>query len=716
MSEAKITDTEFCAGTRGETIRWTIPDDAAGEGFSPELFADATRFRVLGVLSAGAECVERAEVVLPNGEARELVVKTFPRANFFQRVFSEKRVGTKAQRAFRAAQILRELGVGTPRVIALAETFSASGAREESRLVSEFIPGLTNFRVEMHRLLRAGDDAVGAAALIQTVANACRAFHECGIIHRDLGNQNIALKKTPWNEWDVYFLDLDRVRIFPPGTLTPAQRGADLARLDLPSELRMFFHLYYDESSLTPEFSRAERKTREAFARHERTRKFRHPLREWKIHCAELKKNHAPALAPNEIWLWDERSVQAVPVLSARERRKYLPASNIFSTAKELLLRGNAVRRAYRETLKKSFSEPRENFSDGIGMTLEAEPASWTMQLGFLAQLEASAGAPLPILLRVYNHKGAAQREFVCEKARELHARGNAVAIALVQDRAAVREPAGWRETVRQTVGATHEFADFYEIGHATNRAKWGIWDFADYAKLLAPALEAKRAFPKIRLTGPSCIDFDLHSLPGILSRVPAGTFAALSQHLYVDRRGAPENFQGKFDLVAKCAWLRATAKIYGFAEEKIIVSEFNWPLLGTGTWSPIGAFYCSPGGPFASPPSVNEDDCAKFMCRYFLLALASGHVSRAYWWRLAHRAFGLIDDSVDGAPRERPAFSALKNLLENLRGARFEKRIFDGKDSADAARILEFSRRDGTRFRALWTKDSFPRFEEIEQ
>lgn len=710
----RVAATETAKALGAANIRWTLPADAQDEGFSAKIFADSARFRVLKTISSGAELVEKAEVTLPDGEPRALVVKTFRRTKFFQR-FSEKRVGTKAQRAFRAAQILRELGVGTPRVLALAETLSPNGAILESRLISEFVPALTDFRVEMKRLLRAGDDAPAVAALIRDVAEACRAFHDCGIIHRDLGNQNIALRETPWGEREVLFLDLDRVRILPPGTLTMAQRGADLARLDLPSELRTFFHLYYDEPALTREFFRAEEKARKAFARHEKTRKFRHPIREYRVRCAERARGGPRELPPNELWLWDERSVQAVPVISARERRKYRPASHIFSIFRELLLRGLSVRRAYRKFAAKSFAEPVENLSEKIGMTLDAVPETWSAQLGFLDELEAAAGTRLPILLRVYNHKGEAHREFVCEKARELSARGNGVALALVQDRAAVREPAGWRETVLRTVAATHEFADFYEIGHATNRAKWGVWSGKDYEKLLAPALEAKSIFPQIRLTGPACIDFDIHSVPSLLARVPAGTFSALSQHLYVDRRGAPENFQGKFDLVRKCAYLRATAEVYGFGSNRIVVSEVNWPLLHTGTWSPIGAFYCTPGGPVASPPSVNEDDYAKFMCRYFLLALASGHVSRVYWWRLAHRAFGLIDDSVEDCPRERPAFAALKNLLENLRGASFVRRV-----PADAAplgtEILEFARNDGSRFRASWTIDSFPQFEEVEK
>ena len=282
-----------------------------------------------------------------------------------------------------------------------------------------------------------------------------------------------------------------------------------------------------------------------------------------------------------------------------------------------------------------------------------------------------------------------------------------------MQDRAAVRDPESWREMVLSTVEKTRAFADFYEVGHATNRGKWGVWDFRDYARLLSPALEAKRKYPELRLTGPACIDFDLHSLPGLLSVVPAGTFHALSQHLYVDRRGAPENFQGKFDLVRKCAIHRAFAKTYGFSEEKIIVSEVNWPLLGAGTYSPCSAFYCGRGDADGarSAPHVSEEEYAKFMCRYLLLAIASGHVSRVYWWRLVHRGFGLVDDADASNPRRRPTFEALKTLLAQLAGTRFERRLADVPAGTFA---LEFSREDGSRFVMRWTRETFPKLEEI--
>ncbi len=698
-----------------DEIRWRVAPEFGGVSE----VCDFANYAPVRVISSGRERVEEMEIRRGNGVAPlRVVVKTFLRQSAPKRFF-EKRTGTKAQRAFCAAQILRERGVGTPPPVALAERISPRGEILESRLVTAFVPDLTDLRRELHRLIAGegiADPATELSALLSTVAEACRAFHDCGIVHRDLGNQNIGLKKLEAGasaKFEVVFLDLDRVRISPAGTLTWAQRGSDLARLFLPSELRWFFCRMYAGTNPQPRgFREGMKRAMRAWDFHCRTRILRHPIE-------TLRKKFSPDAARAEtyyegrgIWIWDEKTAQAVIAHDKKNSRRLRPIANVFRSLGALLRRGNAVRRAYRELSARSFSEP-VALAGTLGMTLEASAEQpWAPQLHFLDELETAAGARLPILLRVYFHKGETQWTLATARARELRARGNAVAFALVQSRAAVREPEAWARMVNFVVSETHAFADFYEVGHAINRSKWGVWDFRDYEKLLAPAIAAKRAFPQIRLTGPACIDFDLHNLPGILSVVPAGTFSALSQHLYVDRRGAPENFQGKFDLVGKCAIHRAIARAFGFSEEKIIVSEVNWPLLGAGTFSPCGAFFCEPGGPFSSPPSVSEDDYAKFLMRYVLLALGSGHVSRIYWWRLVHRGFGLVDDSDPENPRPMPAFFALKTLLAQLSGARFERRLSAADGVPAGTFAQEFSRADGSRFRVSWTRDAFPQFE----
>lgn len=664
---------------------------------------DWSRYSLIRTLSSGRERVDLMKISL-GSEEKQVVVKTYPKLGVVKRFFA-KRTGSKASRAFQAATILRENGVETPRVLALGKDQETG----KEYLVTEFVTDLTDFRQEMNRLLVGDgveDPSTEISTLLQVVATACRTFHDCGIIHRDLGNQNIGLKKGADGKWQVVFLDLDRVRIFPAGTLSWNQRGHDLARISLPSELKTFFLFFYTDDMFVEDLFSAERKERRAFVRHEKMRPWRHPIREWKLRqrCKDAKGAFVPM--GKELWLWDAKTDQAIPASSSKERRAYRPIRNLGVILKSFLCNGRKIWREFQRLNMQPFLES-VDFSKTFGVGLEADPTIWEMQLYWLKELE-SGKTKLPVLLRAYHHKGREQWTYLCKKANELFLRGNSVSIALVQDRAAVRNPESWREMVISVVEKTHAMVDFYEVGHATNRGKWGIWDFRDYTEKLLPiVLDAKARFPQIKLTGPACIDFDLHTLIGILGDVPKGTFHALSQHLYVDRRGAPENFQGKFDTVGKCAIHRAIARVFGFKEEKIIVSEFNWPLLGTGTWSPVGAFYCARNGPFQSPPSVSEDEMAQFSVRYWLLSIASGHVSRVYWWRLVHHGYGLVDNLDMDNPRPRPAFGALKNMIELLIGARF----VSCKKTKEDRYELGFSRATGEKFTVEWTKATLPIF-----
>lgn len=659
------------------------------------------------LLQGGRNRVVHTRVVC-GGIAREIVVKTYGKPNFFQNLFSPRGKRSKAERAFDAAIALHGNGVGTPAPVALVER-RENGRVVESRFISEYVPELSDFRRELRIELTQKKDAARLMALIESVARAIRKFHDAGVIHRDLGNQNIGLVRNPDGSTRVFFLDLNRARIFPPKSLTDQQRGKDLSRLDIPSGIFNEFLLIYGASKVC---RNAESKARRIFGIHAFLRPFRHPIREYRLRKLDRQplifRGSALRTFRRNLWVWDERSAQAISLFSARERRFFRPASNVLSAIFQIALRGFSLHKAFRELDRNSFSES-VDFAKTFGIALEENPETWATQVAYLDELQGEQR--LPVLLRIYHHKGDAHRKRAVACAREFHRRGNAVALALVQDRNALLRPESWRKMLEYVFAETQDFADFYEVGHAVNRGKWGVWNFNDYLKLLAPALDAKRRFPHIRLTGPACIDLDLHSLPALLGKIPEGCFDALSQHLYVDRRGAPENFQGQLDTVGKCALHRAFARVYRCREEKIIISEVNWPLLHTGPWSPVGLLFPNTG-PWESPPSVSEGDYAKFMIRYWLSAIASGHVSRLYWWRLAARGYGLIDDT--GTPekwRPRPAFEVLKSWLKHLSDARFERRV-EGLPNGEFA--LEFSRRDGSRFLAKWTRETLP--EQIEE
>ena len=653
------------------------------------------------LVSPGRHRVDR--LPFPCGdEILDVVVKTYGiQSAGRDRLAAQK--GSKAQRAFQTALALRAAGIGTPAPLAVIERWEGSRLRE-SHLVTAYAPDLTSFRDELQRLYTRAPRCAPLMDLLQSVADAVRALHDAGILHRDLGNQNIGLQRTPdhpTTPWNILFLDLNRAH--HNENPTPAQRGADLARLDLPSDfLRVFHAMYFHGYAPPPEFATAEKKARAAFDRHTALRPFRHPFREARIRRAEAKTPRP--LRGREIWIWDDRSAQAIPAYTSKDRRKLLPVANILTAAKAAVQKSLSLHHQYRALLTHSFQAP-VPFTHAIGMTLEAEPATWARQLEFLTRLQGAI--QLPLLLRLYHHQGPDAWQWTLDQALNLHHHGHSIALALVQDRRAIREQKGWRQMVTLAFDRAHTFVDFFEIGHATNRSKWGIWDYREYLRLLDPVRASLIQYPEAKITGPACIDFEPHALGAFLDLMPADLrFAALSHHLYVDRRGAPENFQGPFDTVGKCALLRAYARAYHLADDRPILSEVNWPLLGTGVWSPVNSPY-ETRDPRQNDPSVTEEQYAVFLARYLLLTLASGHVARVYWWRLAARGFGLIDDTDPAAWRPRPAFSALQTLLKNIGTATFSKKLA----TPPGEFALEFTRPGATPLTAHWTHTTAPEY-----
>ncbi|MDA7916916.1 hypothetical protein N9Z15_01430 [Akkermansiaceae bacterium] len=158
------------------------------------------------------------------------------------------------------------------------------------------------------------------------------------------------------------------------------------------------------------------------------------------------------------------------------------------------------------------------------------------------------------------------------------------------------------------------ELTEGVEVCHAVNRSKWGIHSPEEQAQLLEPLVGISERFPKLKITGPACIDFEYHFAIAALDKTPEGLrYDALSHHLYVDRRGAPENKQGKFSKVEKYALLKAIANDSPCCDDRVIVSEVNWPVKGSGIYSPVDATFMLPDQP-ESPLNVSEEEYGYFM------------------------------------------------------------------------------------------------------
>jgi tRNA A-37 threonylcarbamoyl transferase component Bud32 len=642
----------------------------AGSLRSPEFLLALVRVPALinhddaEVLTTGRNRNLKIDLVF-GGRTLSVVVKSFGTPSSFKNAVARRR-GSKARRSWLAATHLAEAGVGTPQPVAFFERWTEERL-VESYLITVYQEAVSSFALELNTLFRQDSECSKVMALMQVVADGIRAMHHAGFLHNDLGNQNILLRRGGDGGWqDVQFIDLNRGRIL--SSLTPRDRARDISRVYLPSDLlRVFKEMVYD--SVPPdEFKVWEKRYRDRYAWHSATRRYRHPIREWKRRAKSVDSSQLPA--ERDLWLWDERSGQAQTTLLSKDRSRYYSPSRIGRIVVSSLKGIVPIWKEYRRLLAGAYTDP-ITMKSAIGVAVEPTPDRFDRQLALLSELGA-----IPVFVRFYHHRSHGERDYTVAAVRRLYAAGHAVSIALVQDRAAVKDSSSWQQFADDVLSRVGDIVDTVEIGHAINRVKWGIWNFSEYRNLVASISVLRSAYPELTLTGPAVIDFEYPCVMAALDCLPAGfSFGALSHHLYVDRRGAPENRQGRFAALEKFALGRAIARVHRHCCDRLIVSEVNWPLRGTGVYSPVGSPYVS-AEPRRNDPSVSEDEYADYMIRYLLIALCSGMVERVFWWRLVAYGFGLVDDSNETQWRERPAFKMLKVLLEWVGKTTYQSRI----------------------------------------
>lgn len=598
--------------------------------------------------------------------AGEWCVKAFarpPRLRSF--VYSVSAGGSKARRSFAYAAHLHHHGVGVATPIAYLERWD--GRRQlESYFITTYVPEVTSFTAEMIRLLREDPDCGRFLDLLRLVARAVRAMHDAGFVHQDLGGQNILLHRADSGEWaSPVFIDLNRGRILPEASLQ--DRARDMAKLEIPSNLRRaFFHMYFGDDVIPAEFARRERWCRARINFHNQSRKFRHPIR----HLIHSKRFIVDAVASSalpsygDMWLWDRKSGQPAVMLERRDRNKYYARSDLWFLGWHNLIRLPSIWRRYRRLLAQAYQHP-ITMARRIGVTVDLAEGMLEDNLAPLDALPA-----IPVLVRCYFHQGESGLERSRELVSRLAAAGHEITLGLVQSRQAVLSPDAWGDFCERVLAAMHPHARFVEIGHAVNRAKWGIWRFSEVEALYARVDALRTRYPEITFLGPAVNDFEFHYYPPLLARM-GDRIDGLSCHLYVDRRGAPESRQGPFSLLEKSALGRAIAEDFGI-RQGFYITEINWPLRGVGEYSPVQSTYRLPAEP-EHRLAVDEETYAAYMVRSYLIALCSGFCERIWWWSLTSRGFGLVDDV--GGFRRRPAWHALVQLHRALASDSFRQR-----------------------------------------
>ncbi|MDH5219998.1 MAG: lipopolysaccharide kinase InaA family protein [Betaproteobacteria bacterium] len=621
------------------------------------------------------------------GRTVPVMVKAFGR-QAWPKDWRDARRGSKAQRTYEAAAHLCARGAGTPEPIAYLERWQG-GRLRESYYLAEYQEGAETLRDALLRLFdEVPPQSTRFVGLLECVAEGMRRMHDAGFLHHDLGNQNILVVPGGEARWrDFMVVDLNRGRI--RGALGPRERARDFSRLELPSDLlHMLIEMYW--RGIPPrELLDWQRAYRWLYGLHARSRRWRHPLRHWR----HARSGAPPARdypAPRDVWIWDAPTAQPIAALLHRDRARLHPLGSLARNVADALRAAPGVWRAHRALRPEAYAHP-VALAGRVGMALEPTPQTLEQELALLSGL-----GPIPALLRFYHHDDPRAVDFRAALARRLHDAGHPVSIALVQDRRALRAPASWHAFLLGVLERVAQFAESAEIGHAVNRVKWGVWGIDDLRALYAPLPDVRRRYPHLQLTGPAMMDFEYAALFSALREWPrAAPLAALSHCLYVDRRGAPENPQHGFGSPEKFVLGRAMARAAA-GTERFVVSEVNWPLRGQGAHAPIHAPYFPPwraGG----DTGVTEQEYGAFLLRYLCLALGSGMVERVYWWRLAARGYGLVDDTDPSALRPRVAYAMLQRFLALLGEATFVGAQLPAPEGERHGRYrFDFRRTDG--------------------
>lgn len=645
--------------------------------------------------------------VLISIAGQNVVVKSFGRQWVLKDLIDGFR-GSKAKRTWRAATVLSSEGVGTPFPVAFLECWK-SGRLVESYFISEHQDNALSFKDELLRLLKTDSECEKLMTLLETVATAVRKMHRAaGVRHNDLGNQNIMVLRDGMSAWkNVMFVDLNRATITNRLSVRAAAR--DISRIYLPSEmLRVFVDMYFGSAIPPRSFRKWERFYRRLYAVHCFTRSIRHPVRTM-VHRAQRHSSSGQADEyPHEkdLWLWDERSGQAVSMLSSRDRHRYYSRFEAVKIGVRTMAAVPGIWSEYKSMLGTCWREP-VSMKGRIGISIEPSPEKLDLELALLSKL-----GKIPVMMRLYHHKGRKQWDFAIGVLKKLSQKGYPVSAALVQDRASVIDIDKWADFVRYCVENLADFVQGIEVGHAINRVKWGIWETGDYGRMLKSIAELAVKYPNVLFHGPAVIDFEYHYLVSVLKELPQGfRFGALSHHLYVDRRGAPEMCQGMFSTLEKCVLARAIGRRSGVCADRLIISEVNWPLKGTGVYSPVGSPYESPE-PRTTDPSVDEYEYGNYMIRYFLTTICSGMAERVFWWRLVARGYGLIDETDPELWSERASYAMLCYFLRMLGWSTFLRRDEECEKQNSELRAFRFETGSGREICVIYSVGGNIRFE----
>jgi len=183
------------------------------------------------ILFSGRNRISVVPFPLPEGKTVDIAVKEFfPQGlNRLKTIF----LSSKAQKAWRGGVALMEKNIPTPVPVAYLEK-RRSFFIEESCYLTVLVEGIEEIRQLFRQL-----SPEKLCALLRALAHHLGRCHEEGILHRDLSDGNILVKKDAWNEHVFFLIDTNRIRL--KKRLHILQRIKNLTRLGVPPAFQKYF-------------------------------------------------------------------------------------------------------------------------------------------------------------------------------------------------------------------------------------------------------------------------------------------------------------------------------------------------------------------------------------------------------------------------------------------------------------------------------------------
>lgn len=192
------------------------------------------------ILFAGRNRISVIPFPLPGGKTIDIVVKEFfPRGlNRLKTIF----LPSKAWKAWRGSVALMEKEILTPVPVAYLEK-RKSFFIEESCYLTVLVEGIEEIRQLFRRL-----SPEKLLALLRALARHLRRCHKEGILHRDLSDGNILVKKNAQDEHVFFLIDTNRIRL--KKKMNILQRIKNLTRLGVPRDFQKYFLEEYTKTGV----------------------------------------------------------------------------------------------------------------------------------------------------------------------------------------------------------------------------------------------------------------------------------------------------------------------------------------------------------------------------------------------------------------------------------------------------------------------------------